>query len=126
MAVAAITDHGGDIDVALRASKEQGLGWSLGLLSGQPVAHGVRTSLVALSALAPQQSLTLYVPQSSVATYQELAAEPVTVQPDDWSHWIAGAQELSRDDIDLISGLTASAAGTEFSWRRWRLPPLSA
>jgi len=117
--VAAINDHGGDIDVALRTSKEQGLGWSLAPVSGQSVAHEV---LGALAAVAPQQALTLYVPQSSIAAYQELGAAQVTVQPDDWSHWIAGAQELSRGGIDLMSGLTASAAGTEFSWRRWRWP----
>jgi general secretion pathway protein L len=121
--VAAITDHGGDIDVALRTTKDQGLGWSLAPLAAQSVASEVLTGL---TAVAPQQALIVYVPQASVAAYQALDAQQVTVQPDDWSHWIAGAQELSRDGIDLMSGLTASAAGTEFSLRRWRWPLVMA
>ncbi len=121
MAVAAITDHGGDIDVALRISAEQGIGWSLSPASGQSVAQEV---LDGIAAILPQQSLTLYVPQSSLALYQDLeqGQGKTTVLADDWSHWIAGAEELPRTGMDLMSGLTASAAGTEFSWRRWRWP----
>lgn len=118
-AVAAITDHGGDIDVALRMSVEQGIGWSLSAASGQSVAQEV---LDGMTAILPQQAITLYVPQSSLALYQELEQAQVTVLPDDWSHWIAGTQELARSGMDLMTGLTASAAGTEFSWRRWRWP----
>lgn len=118
-AAAAITDHGGDIDVALRTSAEQGLGWSLSPASGQSVAQGVLDSM---AAIVPQLPVTLYVPQSSLAQYQELAQPQVTVLADDWSHWIPGAQDLARTGVDLMSGLTASAAGTEFSWRRWRWP----
>jgi general secretion pathway protein L len=118
-AVAAITDHGGDIDVALRMSTEQGIGWSLSPVSGQSIAQEV---LEGLTSILPQQQITLYVPQSSLAAYQELEPAQVTVLADDWSHWLAGTQELTRSGIDLMSGLTASAAGTEFSWRRWRWP----
>lgn len=118
-AVAAITDHGGDIDVALRMSVEQGIGWSLSPASGQSVAQEV---LDGMTAILPQQPITLYVPQSSLALYQELEQGQITVQADDWLHWISGAQELARSGVDLMSGLTASAAGTEFSWRRWRWP----
>lgn len=118
-AVAAVTDHGGDIDVALRISAEQGLGWSMSPASGQSVAQDVLESMMAIS---PQHPITLYVPQSSLAQYQEFDQSHITVQPDDWSQWIAGVQELARSGIDLMSGLTASAAGTEFSWRRWRWP----
>ena len=119
MAVAAITDHGGDIDVALRLSAEQGMGWSLSPVSGQSVAQEV---LEGLTAILPQQQITLYVPQTALAAYQELEPAQVTVLADDWSHWLAGTQELARSGVDLMSGLTASAAGTEFSWRRWRWP----
>ncbi|AIY43765.1 General secretion pathway protein L [Collimonas arenae] len=119
MAVAAITDHGGDIDVALHVSTEQGMGWSLSPVSGQSVAQEV---LEGLTSILPQQQITLYVPQSSLAAYQELEPAQVTVLADDWSHWLAGTQELARSGVDLMSGLTASAAGTEFSWRRWRWP----
>ena len=118
-AAAAITDHGGDIDVALRTAAEQGLGWSLSPASGQSVAQGVLDSM---AAIVQQQQVTLYVPQSSLAQYQELAQPQVTVLADDWPHWITGAQDLARTGVDLMSGLTASAAGTEFSWRRWRWP----
>ncbi|WP_246541736.1 type II secretion system protein GspL [Collimonas antrihumi] len=123
-AVAAITDHGGDIDVALRISAEQGMGWSLSPASGQSVAQEV---LEGIAAILPQQPITLYVPQSSLALYQNLldleqGQGIITVLADDWPHWIAGAQELPRSGMDLMSGLTASAAGTEFSWRRWRWP----
>ncbi|GAC1325136.1 MAG: type II secretion system protein GspL [Collimonas sp.] len=122
-AVAAITDHGGDIDVALRISAEQGIGWSLSPASGQPVAQEV---LESMTAILPQQSITLYVPPSSLTPYQDLAQEQgqgtITVLADDWSHWIAGVEELPRSGMDLMRGLTASAAGTEFSWRRWRWP----
>ncbi|HWW06455.1 type II secretion system protein GspL [Collimonas sp.] len=118
-AVAAITDHGGDIDVALRMSAEQGIGWSLSPASGQSVAQEV---LDAMTAILPQQPITLYVPQSSLALYQELGQGQITVLADDWSRWISGTQDLARSGVDLMSGLTASAAGTEFSWRRWRWP----
>jgi general secretion pathway protein L len=123
-AVAAITDHGGDIDVALRIAAEQGIGWSLSPASGQSVAQEVLDSI---AAILPQQPITLYVPQSSLALYQDLqdleqGQGKITVLADDWSHWIAGAEELPRSGMDLMNGLTASAAGTEFSWRRWRWP----
>jgi general secretion pathway protein L len=75
-----------------------------------------------MTAILPQQPITLYVPQSSLALYQELEQGQITVQADDWLHWISGAQELARSGVDLMSGLTASAAGTEFNWRRWRWP----
>ncbi|SFA87617.1 general secretion pathway protein L [Collimonas sp. OK607] len=120
-AVAAITDHGGDIDVAVRISAEQGIGWSLSPASGQSVAQEV---LDGVAAILPQQSIILYVPQSSLALYQDLeqGQGKTTVLADDWSHWITGAEELPRSGMDLMNGLTASAAGTEFSWRRWRWP----
>lgn len=118
-AVAAITDHGGDIDVAVRIGAEQGMGWSLSPASGQSVAQDV---LEGLTSILAQQQITLYVPQSSLAAYQELEPAQVTVLADDWAHWLSGTQELARSGIDLMSGLTASAAGTEFSWRRWRWP----
>lgn len=119
-AVAAITDHGGDIDVALRMSKEQGIGWSLSPASGQSMAHAV---LEGLMAILPQQPITLYVPESSLAAYQEFGIANITVVADNWSYWVAGAQELTRTGgVDLMKGLTASAAGTEFKWYRWRWP----
>lgn len=118
--VAAITDHGGVIDVALRTAEEEGIGWSLSAVTGQAAEQAVLDSLTAIVA---QRQVLLYVPEISLLAFQERSVMQVTLACDDWSHWIAGAQQLMREGgIDLMSGLTASAAGTAFRWRRWRWP----
>ncbi|MFC5472357.1 type II secretion system protein GspL [Paraherbaspirillum soli] len=125
VAVAAVSDHEGDINVAVRLSGYLGIGWSVYGASAEATAQEI---VDGLAAIVPQQAITLYVPAASQTYYQELdpaqlSAAQLTIMADDWSQWVSGAQEASRTlGIDLMSGLTASAAGTEFSWRRWRWP----
>ncbi|QRX81646.1 type II secretion system protein GspL [Glaciimonas sp. PAMC28666] len=118
--VAAVTDHGGVIEVALRMAGEEGIGWLLSPVTGQ---SSEQTILDSLTAILAQQQVLLYVPEASLLAFRERGDTQVTIALDDWSHWIAGAQQLMREGgIDLMGGLTASAAGTEFRWRRWRWP----
>lgn len=118
--VAAITDHGSVLDVALRRSAEEGIGWSFSSITSLSKEQEVLDSL---AAVIFQQPLTLYVPEAMRRAFEKCDLMQVTVAVDDWSHWIAGAQQLMREGgIDLMSGLTASAAGTEFRWQRWRWP----
>ncbi|KAF3996613.1 type II secretion system protein GspL [Glaciimonas immobilis] len=127
-AVAVVTDHGGDCEIALRTGMEEGIGWLSPEVSGRSVAQEV---LDGLTAILPQRTVTLYVPDASVATYQERATVQINVEgnggaevyADNWPLWIAGAQELIRaSSIDLMQGLTTQAAGTSFNWYRWRWP----
>lgn len=123
-ATAAITDHGVDIDVVLRFSTHTGLGWSVWPELAQVAPQDVIGSL---RMIVSQQPLTLYVPANSMTAYRDYchanACTDVTLKVDGWSHWVGAARDISRSGVmDLMTGLTASAAGTEFSWRRWRWP----
>jgi general secretion pathway protein L len=65
--------------------------------------------------------LVLYVPRSQLGEYQVLAQEAgpgITLEPDDWAHWIAAARSTA---LDLVSGLGAAGAPVR-DWRRWRWP----
>ncbi|MGB7480542.1 MAG: type II secretion system protein GspL [Burkholderiaceae bacterium] len=117
---AAVTaTDGADFALTLRLSAEEGLGLPLIPEAGRtPVPEALQT----LRLMAPQASITLYVPTAEVRAYQdaarELGDERVSVQPDRWAHWIAAAQSA---EPDLLSGLGASA-GPRFDWRPWRWP----
>lgn len=120
VAVAAITEHGMDIDVALRLSVHHGIGWSTCPVSAQSAPQEI---VEGLRAVLPQQPITLYVPAASHAAYSALDADDVTVLADDWSHWVSPAQDLSRSgSLDLMSGLSPGTVGTDFNWRSWRWP----
>ena len=121
VAVAAIAEHGMDVDVALRLSTQHGIGWSACPVSAQSAPQEI---VEGLRVTVPQQPITLYVPAAShdaYAAYCARDASDVTVQVDDWSHWVNGAQDLSRSGaIDLMAGLNLGTAGV--NWRGWRWP----
>lgn len=122
-ASAAITeidsDTGRDVALALRLSEQDGIGLPVLPAPGDGAAQ---EALHTLRLMVPEADVTLYVPAAEVGIYQELADERITIQPDHWAYWIAGAQGA---EPDLMGGL-ASAAGSGFDWSRWRWPLILA
>lgn len=118
---AAVSEHGTDIDVAVRLAEQEGLG--LAIVADQPESAAFEV-MQSLNAVVPQAPVTLYVPQSRVRDYQEslhiapALEERITLHADNWQRWIAGADKLS---FDLMSGL-GMAAGSKLDWRPWRWP----
>lgn len=114
---------GNDIGLTLRLAEQEGIGLPVLPEAGRSVAA---EALQTLRLVAPQASVTLYVPAAEVRAYQELlqagAEQRITIQPDRWAHWIAGAQEA---EPDLLAGLVG-AAGPSFNWSRWRWPLILA
>lgn len=119
--LAAVSEHGVDIDVALRRGAQEGVGLSVVADQPESVAFEVMQSI---NALVPQGHVVLYVPESRVHDYQaslHLAPaleERVTLHADSWSRWVAGAQQAG---LDLMSGL-GMAAAPRFDWKPWRWP----
>jgi general secretion pathway protein L len=65
--------------------------------------------------------LVLYVPRAQLGEYGVLAQEAgpgITLEADDWAHWIAASRSTA---LDLVSGLGAAGAPVR-DWRRWRWP----
>jgi general secretion pathway protein L len=65
--------------------------------------------------------LVLYVPRALLGEYQALAQDAgagITLETDDWEHWIVGSKSTS---LDLVAGL-GSAGVPVRDWRRWRWP----
>jgi general secretion pathway protein L len=133
-ASAAIGEQGGDIDITLRVSDQDGFGLSI---MPEHTGDAVADVLSSLRAMVPALPITLYVPQARVISYQqacgnnhgngEFSAEPsldadgkptVSVFVDNWSHWIAGA---SKSAVNLMTGL-GSAGGQQINWKQWRWP----
>ena len=72
-------------------------------------------------ALAGDAPLTLYVPGEQIALYQALALEaspPIAVEPDNWTHWVAGAKTTALDMVPSLGSAGARAA----DWGRWKWP----
>lgn len=110
--VTAAIGHG---ELILRQSQYDGLGLAL---DGSPVV-----ALQTARALAGEAPLVLYVAHDALGEYQMLLAEAgpgITLESDDWAHWIAGAKGIGAS-MDLVPGLgTAGVARRD--WRRWRWP----
>ena len=109
----------GQGELILRQSQYDGLGLAL---DGNPQA-----ALQTARALAGDAPLTLYVAHDQLGEYQMLLAEAgpgITLESDDWAHWIAGAKGSNGAGaaaFDLVPGLgTAGVARRD--WRRWRWP----
>ena len=99
--------------ITVRHSQYQGLGLAI---AGDP-----EMALQTVRALAGDAPLTLYVPQAQLGEFQALCAEAgpaVTLEIDQWAHWIAGSHSTT---LDLVPGL--GAAGTQArDWQQWRWP----
>ena len=101
------------VELTLRQSLFQGFGLAL---DATPAV--VLQTARAFGGDAP---LVLYVPRAQLGEYQALAQEAgpgITLETDDWTHWIAGSKSTA---LDLVSGLGAAGAPTR-DWRRWRWP----
>lgn len=127
-AAAAVTVFGGDIDLTLRLSAQDGMG--LPLLPDTP-AQAADDIVETVCALVPTAPVALYVPpmmqvdiEQSVATLLALD-QRVTVLPDNWTRWIAGARDVHVLQLNLVAGL-AGAGGARIDWVRWRLPAVLA
>ncbi|TFW06574.1 general secretion pathway protein GspL [Oxalobacteraceae bacterium OM1] len=115
----AVSEHGTDIDVALRLSEQDGMG--LSIVADQPETAAFEV-MQSLHAVVPQGNIVLYVPQARVRDYQDslhvapALEERVALHADNWPRWIAGAQQSG---LDLMSGL-GMAAAPRFDWKPWR------
>ncbi|WP_292937306.1 type II secretion system protein GspL [Noviherbaspirillum sp.] len=118
---AAVSEHGTDIDIAVRMGEQYGIG--LSIVADQPESAAF-DAMQSLSAVVPHGPIDLYVPQARVRDYEESLhvapplQERITIHADSWQRWIAGAGKTS---IDMMSGLGA-ASGPSFDWRPWRWP----
>lgn len=108
-----------DLTLALRLAAEEGIGLPVLPQAGAATAP---SALQMLRLMVPEAAVTLYVPAAEVRAYQAaLEAEGeqrITLQPDSWAHWIAGAQHAQPD---LVAGL-GGATGPGIDWNRWRWP----
>lgn len=105
----------GNGELILRQSQYDGMGLAL---DGSPVA-----ALQTARALSGDAPLVLYVEHEQLGEFQMLLAEAgpgITLESDNWAHWIAGAV-ANGSALDLVPGLgTAGVARRD--WRRWRWP----
>jgi general secretion pathway protein L len=110
----------GSVTAAVSGSEltlRQGLFQGFGLALDAVPAAVLQTA----RAFAGDASLVLYVPPGQVAEYAALALEAgpgITIEADDWTHWVAGSASTA---LDLVSGLGAAGAPAR-DWRRWRWP----
>jgi len=110
----------GSVSAAIQGAEltlRQGLFQGFGLALDAAPAVVLQTAR-AFSGDAP---LVLYVPPGQLGEYQALAVEAgpgITLEADDWAHWIAGSKTTA---LDLVSGLGAAGSQPR-DWRRWRWP----
>jgi general secretion pathway protein L len=106
----------GNGELILRQSQYDGLGLAL---DGSPVM-----ALQTARALSGDAPLVLYVDREQLGEYNALVAEAgpgITLESDDWAHWIAGAKGSTGPVLDLVPGL-GTAGVAQRDWRRWRWP----
>jgi general secretion pathway protein L len=110
----------GSVSAAIQGAEltlRQGLFQGFGLALDAAPAVVLQTAR-AFSGDAP---LVLYVPPAQLGEYQALALDAgpgITLEADDWAHWIAGSKTTA---LDLVSGLGAAGSQPR-DWRRWRWP----
>ena len=110
----------GSVSAAIQGAEltlRQGLFQGFGLALDAAPAVVLQTAR-AFSGDAP---LVLYVPPGQLGEYQALALDAgpgITLEADDWAHWIAGSKSTA---LDLVSGLGAAGSQPR-DWRRWRWP----
>jgi general secretion pathway protein L len=119
-------EQNGGIDIALRLSEQDGIGLAITHEKDESAASVALRTLCAVVSEAP---VKLYVPQSSVGTYQDAVdntiarnkvaqGKRINVSADNWPHWIAGAGVAT---FDLMAGL-GLGTGPKLDWRAWRWP----
>lgn len=119
-AAAAISEHNDGIEITLRLSAQDGIGLAIRPAQHETAAHEV---IATLCTIVPKVPITLYVPSSSLRTYQSAASQPdipnnhINVLADNWPRWIEGAQNIT---LNLMAGMGGSSAN--FNWRPWRWP----
>ncbi|MFC0251014.1 type II secretion system protein GspL [Massilia consociata] len=100
-------------ELLLRQSQYEGIGLAL---DGNP-----SVALQTARALSGDAPLVLYVPREQLGEYGALLAEAgpgITLESDDWAHWILGAKSST---LDLVPGL-GTAGVAQRDWSRWRWP----
>lgn len=113
---AALSTSDGGCELTLRQSQTDGLGLAL---PAQPEAV-----LQTLRVLAGDSPVTLYLPAAELRRYEALAASQpaeqatITLQEDQWAHWIAAAR-MAAPDLAAAVGASGTAAR---QWQRWRWP----
>ena len=118
---AAISVQESDTELTLRLSEQEGMGLTINTGGHETAPQEVIQTLCALAAHKP---IALYVPQQAVRSYQDAVHHPdtlnkhISVLSDNWSNWIAGAQDTT---LNMMAGLTG-AATTSLEWRPWRWP----
>jgi general secretion pathway protein L len=88
---------------------------------GLAIDGGPEVALQTARALAGDVPLTVYVAPAQLGEYQALlqeAAPAVTLEQDQWEHWIAGSRSTV---LDLVPGLGSAGAKVR-DWQRWRWP----
>lgn len=116
---AAVCEYDAGIDLTLRLAEQDGIGLACSIGQNSSAAQEV---IRAIDAIAPAARITLYVPQASLAAYQNEIQNSgntrITVSADNWTHWIAGAAAAS---LDLMAEQRGKS-GTKMDWRAWRWP----
>ncbi|WP_296945542.1 type II secretion system protein GspL [uncultured Massilia sp.] len=101
------------VELTLRQGLFQGFGLAL---DANPA-----TVLQTARTFGGDAPLALYVPRAQLGEYQALLQDDgagVTLEADDWAHWIAGSKSTA---LDLVSSLGAAGVPAR-DWRRWRWP----
>jgi len=119
--IAAVSERDNDIDMTIRLSAHEGIGLAITHDQDESAASAV---IRTLCALVPEAPVTLLVPQSEIAAYQEPASDTgtankhISVSADNWSLWIKGADGIT---LDLLAGMNLGA-GPKLDWYLWRWP----
>jgi general secretion pathway protein L len=119
-ATALVSEHGADLDLALRLAPQEALGLAIYAAGAEAELEVLST----ISALAPARSLVLYAPQERVPAFQDEAAKRVVegldvqVYADNWPRVIG---QLGKTPLNLALALVGAGA-RQIEWRQWRWP----
>ena len=116
---AAVVEHGVDMDLTLRLSSQEAMGFPIFPHSADTAAAEV---FDVARALAPTQPIHLYAPQARVPEFQAEGDrrsgndESIKVFADNWPRIIAA---LGKNPLNLMLGMGADS-GPQVNWRQWR------
>ncbi|HEX8955029.1 MAG TPA: type II secretion system protein GspL [Burkholderiaceae bacterium] len=123
-ATALVTEHGADLDLALRLAPQEALGLPIYAVD----TEAPKEVFSAIAALTPGRSLILYVPQARVPAFQDEAARhaveglEIQVYADNWPRVIG---QLGKTPLNLATALGGVGA-RQVEWRQWRWPVVLA